>query len=200
MLERILHPRRYQMIDYGIVIYGDGETQSRRFAVSAGIGWDAAICHNLLDSRAKRFLNRIRLGSLAYVVIGLKQWALARPADGKLILDGCREVPLKKLFFVSAHNLKYEGGGFMFGPGAEPSDGMLELCVMSRMGKLAAVPAVLAAKTGRHGIFPGVDFYRCRKAEICLKKPAAVHADGESCGRQSRVLFTCRQKKIRFIV
>lgn len=199
-LERILHPKHYRVVDYGIAATGLYPAAYRRFAVSAGIGWDAAICHNLLDSAAKRFLNKVHMGKLAYFVIGLKQWALAKPAQGTLVLDGARKIKLKNMLFLSAHNLKYEGGGFMFGPKADPEDGLLELCVMENMSKLKMVPAVLSAKFGRHGIFRGVHFYSCKEARVHMDRPLAVHADGESCGHQQDFAVTCQKKKLRFIV
>ena len=53
-------------IDLGI-LQTDGK--SRRFAVSAGIGFDAAICHEALTSPLKAFLNRLHLGKLTYLLI-----------------------------------------------------------------------------------------------------------------------------------
>ncbi len=43
-LKKILHPKYYKLMDYGVLSYGDEEISHRRFLVSAGIGMDAAVC------------------------------------------------------------------------------------------------------------------------------------------------------------
>ena len=53
--------------------------QSCRFAISCGIGFDAAVCHEINRSPLKKFMNRIHLGKFAYLLIGLKQLLLLPP-------------------------------------------------------------------------------------------------------------------------
>ena len=45
--------------------------KQRRFAVSAGIGFDAAVCHEVCVSPWKRILNKLKLGKLSYAVVAL---------------------------------------------------------------------------------------------------------------------------------
>ena len=44
-LDAVLHPERIIRMDLGVL---SDETRSRRFLVSAGIGFDAAVCHEVL--------------------------------------------------------------------------------------------------------------------------------------------------------
>ena len=44
---------------------------SRRFVVSAGLGFDAGVCHQVAVSRLKVFLNRIGLGKLSYAAVAV---------------------------------------------------------------------------------------------------------------------------------
>ena len=49
------------------------QNSTSRFAVSCGIGFDAAVCHEIGISPIKMFMNRFGLGKLAYLLIGVRQ-------------------------------------------------------------------------------------------------------------------------------
>ena len=71
-LKRILNPSEICRVDYGILSYEDEEPVYRRFMVSSGIGFDAAVCHRLLDKSGTGGLRQI-LGRGRYILAGLKQ-------------------------------------------------------------------------------------------------------------------------------
>lgn len=52
-LDLVLHSEQTRKINLGVLHYHD---KVHRFAVSSGIGYDAAICHQLCISRVKVFL------------------------------------------------------------------------------------------------------------------------------------------------
>lgn len=197
-VEKIIHPSRFCILDYGVV--ESKKTGKRRFMVSSGIGFDAAVCHNLLESTTKKILNKIHLTKLLYIVIGLKQLILTKPVKGTIKLDDGRKIVLKKVAFISAHVHPFEGGGFCFAPGADYQDGKLDLCVVADTGRIHMVPVLLAAFLGKHTHMDGVTIYRCRKAEIFLEEKKPVHADGESCGIQEKITVSCVPKKVRIII
>ncbi|MFQ6827080.1 MAG: diacylglycerol/lipid kinase family protein [Faecalimonas sp.] len=80
-LNWILSPKQLpNHIDIGVLKYSEKDTEKiRKFAVSTGIGFDAAICHQALVSRLKVLLNRIHLGKLSYAFISLRELALHKP-------------------------------------------------------------------------------------------------------------------------
>ena len=96
-LKRILNPSEICRVDYGILSYEDEEPVYRRFMVSSGIGFDAAVCHRLLDKSGTGGLRQI-LGRGRYILAGLKQLLTAKASRGHLILDGVRRVELFILF------------------------------------------------------------------------------------------------------
>ena len=92
---------------------------ARRFAVSSGIGFDAAVCHEVCVSPWKVFLNRLGLGKLSYAVVALDRLMKDRPVKMEVALpDGSRKV-FEKTYFAAFMNLQYEGGGFPFLPGSK---------------------------------------------------------------------------------
>lgn len=199
-LKKILHPKYHKLIDYGVVTYGDDVVHHRRFMVSAGIGMDAAVCHNLLYSRVRPALNHMHMSRAAYITSGLKQLLQARPTKGYILLDGSKKVEFNYIYFISAQIHSSEGGGFYFAPKADYSDGILEVCVASHSSKSQLLPMLLKALIRHPAKNRGLRRYQCREVMIHTERPMAVHADGESCQYQSDLEIRCIEKKVRIIV
>lgn len=195
-LKKILRPKYHKQVDYGVLSYGEGEVRHRRFAVSAGIGLDAAVCHRLLHGGVTKIWPR----KLRYAAVGLGQLIKSKPVKGYLVLDGVQKVEFNHICFISAHIHPTEGGGFLFAPGADCSDGKLSLCVVHTASKLRLLQIVADAMVGRRKKHPGVRRYECREAYIHVDRPMAVHADGESCLMQQDIQLRCIQKKMRVIL
>ena len=198
-LKRVLNPKYYCCLDYGILSYEKEAPVYRRFAVSSGIGLDAAVCHDLLDGGRKRgsFLFG---GRFRYVISGIRQLFVAKPVKGYLVLDGVKKVEFNHIYFVSAHIHPYEGGGFKFSPKADYSDGQLELCVVHNSSKCHLIPILADALMGRIGHHRGVRFYRCKEVSVHVDRPMPVHVDGESCFCQTDIHLRCVEKKLRMMV
>ncbi len=163
-----------------LVRSGAMDIPDRRFLVSTGIGYDAAICEEAMSSGIKNFFNRIGLGKLTYLGVALKQLMGAEYITGELTLNnGENIIPLERLLFLAGMNHKYEGGGFMFGPEANDHDGMLELCAVTKISKLKILFSLPKAYKGRHFEVDGIDHYRARSYTVRVSKPLYVHADGE---------------------
>jgi len=198
-LRKILNPKYYKLLDYGVISYGE-KMEHRRFMISAGIGMDGAVCHNLACSKLKRTLNRLHAGRLSYWVVGIRQLVMSYPVRGYLLLDGTQRVELNHIYFISAHIHAYEGGGFKFAPTADPCDGKLTLCVVHHSAKLRLLPFLVSSLLGHHKKYRGVRTYQCREVEIHTERPMAVHVDGESCMSQKDIHLRCIQGKVRMIV
>lgn len=200
VLKRLLKPKYHPFIDYGVVSFGKEELCHRRFAVSCGIGFDAEVCQDLFTSKAKEWMNRIHMGKLAYIVVGIKRIAMMKPCDGYVELDRTKRINLKKVAFISSHIQRYEGGGFMFAPDADSNDGMLDLCVIAGTNRLKVIPVLLASLFGRHTGMKGVHHYRCREAHIHMETPLWIHTDGETFEPQTDLTLTCMERRLRIIV
>lgn len=199
-LKKILYPKYHKLIDYGVMTYGDEVVRHRRFIVSAGIGMDAAVCHNLLYSRMRKFFNRTHAVRLCYVMTGIKQLLLARPTKGYIILDGAKKVEFNYIYFIAAQLHPSEGGGFRFAPKADYSDGKIDLCIVSHPSRVHMIPVLLKSLFLRTTKNKGIRIYQCREATIHTDRPMAVHADGESCLYQSDLDIRCIERKVRMIV
>lgn len=170
------------------------------FAVSAGIGFDAAVCEEAMSSPIKTVLNRLKLGKLTYLGIALKQLIQAKSISCDVTLDGKKEFHLNRFLFIASMLHKYEGGGFMFAPGADASDGLLDLCVVGRIPKPLILIALPTAFFGKHYMFPNIDPYTVNKIEMKTSAPLWVHTDGEVHAKSDHITVTCHRQVIRFLL
>lgn len=196
-LEHILAPSAYAHIDTGILECGG---KKRRFAVSAGIGFDAEVCHRLPFSRLKPVLNRVFLGKLSYVGVALQSLMLQSPKKMTVVLDGGKTVSFDKVYFAAVMNQRYEGGGFMFCPKADPRDGFLDIFIAEGLPKLKILFLLPTAFFGKHTRFSGIHTYRCSRTDIRSTVPLPVHTDGEPVLSQKIVSAYPAPQKIRLII
>lgn len=157
--------------------------KGHRFAVSCGFGLDAMICHYLETGNLKSICNRLHIGKLSYLIVGIKTLVLnnrAKRADITVDADG-RTLHFKKTVFVAVHNLPYEGGGFPFAPKASPKDGFLDVCIVHVPTRLHTLPLLVACLLGgRHTLFKRyVTSLQCRSITVKADRPMALHTDGE---------------------
>ena len=196
-LQAILHPKKVLPVTVGCTHTPE---KTYHFIVSSGIGFDAAVCHEAVNSSFKKLLNHFGLGKLTYLGIALKQLILLHSTPVSMVLDDRRQFEFDDVFFIAAMNLKYEGGGFKFCPEADPSDDYLDLCLVEKMSKLRILRLLPTAFRGDHVKFDGVHIYRCKKAVIRAASPLAVHTDGEKAGFQRLVTMALGQEKLPFIL
>lgn len=197
MLREILKGEVHHKLDIGVLTYPSGKRHY--FDVSAGIGFDAAVCAEAGESKAKVILNKLGLGKLTYVFIAFGQIISHKRPACTLVLDDEKEVKLPHFLFVAAMLHAYEGGGFKFGPEADPEDGLLDLCVAGDVNKLLFLRALPTAYEGKHYRFKGIDQYRAQKVVIKTAIPQWVHTDGETELCVERVTISCMKQRLQFL-
>lgn len=195
-LENILDSGRIAPMDVGIAKAGG----TYRFAVSTGIGFDAAVCHNVDKSRLKTFLNKIHLGSLIYLGIALKRLFTDPLYEADIYLDDNEPLHFHKMYFAAAMNQPYEGGGFRFCPEAKVDDGLLDVIVVSKLPRLKVLCLLPTAFAGKHVRFRGIDIYKCKKVRIETDEKAAVHTDGQPIAVENVLEAEIAEKQIRIII
>lgn len=194
-LELILNSANPRTMDLGTVVYPDGET--RHFAVSCGIGFDAAVCEEALHSKIKKTMNRLGLGKLTYLGIALRQLFAAKAVSGKLTLEGGTPIDIGNMLFTACMLHRFEGGGFMFAPDADATDGILDMCAVGDLPKSLILFALPTAFTGKHYRFRGISPYRAGALTIETSIPLWVHTDGEVTRKCNCIRVVCRQNVLR---
>lgn len=185
-------------LDYGEVTTNHPGSSAKRFLISSGVGYDANICEEVSRSRLKTVLNKIHLGKLVYVLIGVKQIFAKKTVRAKLYLDDAPMMKLSELFFVVGMNHMYEGGGIPFCPSADPTDGKLDVCLVKGMSRLKLLLAVVLVYFKKHLLFKDITNHRCTKMRLVTETPQWIHMDGETPYQVSEVTWESKGK-LRFV-
>lgn len=199
------------VLTYSDIIAGDERERSRIkssavparrfFAVSSGIGFDAAVCEEALTSRFKSTLNKLGLGKLTYLTIALQQLIAAKRVSCDIYLDEEQTpIHIDRLLFTAFMIHKYEGGGFQFCPMADDSDGKLDLCIVGSLPKPVILAALPTAFFGKHYIFSSIRHYAASKVRFQTSIPLWVHTDGEVYTKSNSITVSCLPQKIKLMM
>lgn len=211
VLERILSCEAPVKMDMGCVTFENISSElsrkhtdtillTRRFGVSCGLGFDAAVCEEALSSTIKNTLNKIGLGKLTYLGIALKQLIAAQKVTCDIAIDDRQLIHLPRFLFVASMIHQYEGGGFQMCPGADCHDGILDICVLGNTPKWLILLALPSAFIGKHYYFKGIERYAGQKIRLKASAPLWVHTDGEVSTKTDQITLTCEQEKINILL
>ena len=176
----------------------DGNIHERRFNISCGIGFDAAICHGVNTSVIKKPLNKIHLGNLSYIMIALhtifthKRFALT-------VTNGEKKQVFPFSLFSVCMNEPYEGGGFAFCPDAKGDDGLLDLCTGGNLNQLDFFRIFPYAYKGNHVKFKEVWIDTTKDVIFETETPQWVHTDGETEFQAKRLRVYLSDEKLQMI-
>ncbi|MDR0219865.1 MAG: diacylglycerol kinase family lipid kinase [Lachnospiraceae bacterium] len=199
ILDIILAGETRRTMDIGEVSLSGGE-KNRLFAVSSGLGFDAAVCAEVLTTPLKETFNKVGLGKLIYLAIALKQLVTAKNVAANLYLDDSEEaIHIKKFIFAAAMVHRFEGGGFKFCPQADYTDGLLDICAVGNIAKGTMLMALPFAFSGKHYIFRGIEHYRAKTLRLEVSEPLWVHTDGEVEEPAKAVTMTCQAGKLTLL-
>lgn len=199
-LTKLLHPSASSIrsIRIGRVSFEDGT--SRRFLISCGIGYDAAVCHDVEHSRLKGLFNHFGLGKLIYLTTALRRLARLKGAPAVLTLDDGPAHFFDRIFFSAFMNMPFEGGGFMFCPDADPKDAFLDICLAEEMPIPRVLRILPTAFAGKHTKYKDVvHIYRCKKAVIQTETAMHVHTDGECLNLHKKLTLSLEETPLSFI-
>ena len=205
-LDLILRDTAPRVMDLGRLTYLDEDQpeESRLFAVSCGIGFDAAVCAEAMHSPIKDTMNRLGLGKLTYLGIALKQLITARKVSCTLTLEDTvhnrqEDLSLPRFLFVTCMSHRYEGGGFMFCPSANDHDGVLDLCSVGNISKGLVLLALPTAFFGKHYFVKGINAHTATRMSITTSSPLWVHTDGEVTRKSCGFRVECLHGAIRMV-
>jgi diacylglycerol kinase family enzyme len=123
------------------------------------------------------------LGALVYAYAALRALAAWKPARFELELDPPGERVAFTGYSVGAGNSRAYGGGMHAAPGAMLDDGLLEVVLLERVGKLTFLLKILPRVfKGTHVELPYVRVFRAAELEIASDRPFTMYADGDPIG------------------
>jgi len=189
----------FERIDLGEAQWSEAK-KSRKYAISSGVGMDALVCKKMLTSKIKVIMNKLGLGKVSYLIVTVQSLLSMETADMAVKVDGSNILNFKRTIFAAAMNAKAEGGGVPMAPKASVQDGLLSTCFVYKFTKLGALLRLPFLAVGMHEHFNGFKVFDCKKIDIKIKKPMALHTDGEYLGDVTEVTYNCLPGKMRFMV
>jgi len=194
-MENALKSERLHRMDLGHVTFNDGS--SRKFITSCGMGFDAAVCEEVNRSKFKVAFNKMGLGKLAYFAIAIKQLLTAKSVTCKITLDG-REMTMDKILTFITMNHRYEGGGFLFAPHADATDGIFNICTAANLlPKWVILLLLPSAFWGKHYLFPGIEPYKASNIHITTSTPLWIHTDGEVLRKDNEMTLSITKQTLQ---
>jgi YegS/Rv2252/BmrU family lipid kinase len=140
------------------------------------------------DSDANRIANEARLvkGDAVYIYAALRALTAWKPAGFTVTVDGERHAFTG--YTVAVGNSKVYGGGMFILPMAELDDGLLDVIVCERVGKLRFLRDLPKVFKGRHLDLPYTKFLRGEVIEVSSDRPFVIYADGDPIGATPAII------------
>ncbi|MBQ6779952.1 MAG: YegS/Rv2252/BmrU family lipid kinase [Treponema sp.] len=193
-LKKILAATGKRKIDLGQVTKADGSQHI--FGISCGIGMDAVIGRKADTASYKKLLNKLKLGTMIYLVAALDTLSHLQCTDAKIRIDDKEEIALKDVFYLAFMNCRTEGGGIPMAPNATNDDGKLSVGYATGMKRWAGFLVFPFILLGLQNKFKKFKEITCQKIEVTCKDAQTCHFDGEALGENTNLTVEILPQKL----
>lgn len=156
------------------------QTTNESFIISnnLGIGLDAAIVAKTNESKNKTALNKLKLGSLAYLfsMIGVLFKQKGFPLT---VNDGQKELTFQKAFLATSSKHPYFGGGVKILPTVTLYEAELELIIVEKINYLKIATLLIKLTKGTHLKSPYAHHFRSKELKLTTSSPQYGQMNGE---------------------
>ncbi|HXI09219.1 MAG TPA: diacylglycerol kinase family protein [Thermodesulfobacteriota bacterium] len=174
-------------IDVGVIC-------GRYFFSTAGCGFDARLSKRYNEGKVSR---KVR-GLVPYYPLALTEFFRFKPRELTVQTD-CQTIKVAPLILTAANTEQY-GGGAVIAPGAQPDDGLLDLCIVPMTGLMAARKLARKVLSGKVTDFNGYMCVRTDRIEITGAGDSVVQADGEPFEWRGSITIGILHKKLKVLV
>lgn len=152
----------------------NGREQSRWFVSAGGIGFDAQV------AAAMERRSRWQTGRTGYLLTTLRELLRFTNRSVTLTIDGV--TTSEDVLLIAIANGAYYGGGMRIAPAAAVDDGLLDLCIVGNLSRVAAVGQLANLYRGTHVGHPSVSIRSGSEIVIEGDAHTRTHLDGEPFG------------------
>lgn len=162
-------------------------TRDRLVFTQVGLGLDAQMIRTTTREA------QIKQGRMAYARSFVRQASIHRSVIFRLDIDGTH-VQVRALQIVVANAGALGAPPFTWGPGIDPSDGIIDVCVFTARTLRDHLMLVIGLLTGDHAHSPHTQYFKvARRVTISSRRPVLVQGDGELLGRTPVTLNVTRR-------
>lgn len=178
---RLTEPQAFDIVHYHTV-----EKEKRGYFVNnLGLGFDALIVKIANQSRLKKFLNKLGLGTFTYVIALLRGYFKQAAFDLQIEMNG-QTIAFPQAFLVTTTIHPYFGGGVAIAPMAQNNDAKMDLVVVRKVSLLKLVQLFGGMLLGGHHV-KSVEFhhYQSSNMKLIIDEKVDGQIDGEVLGQSA---------------
>ena len=163
-------------VDVGVVEFPNNSNIEKRLFVNfSGIGFDAEVVRATTQNVKKLRSTASYLTGLLRTLMTYKNKRVSISIDG--------QTADSRVCTVMMCNGRYGGGGMLTAPGADLTDGLLDVLVIGNLSKPDLLWSLPRIYKGTHLTHPKVKLIKAKTIELKAKEPMALQADGELIGQ-----------------
>ncbi len=152
----------------------DAARVNERYFVNVSTGGFGAEATVAANPDAKR-----RLGPVAYLLTGAKQFVGLKRRQARFLADG-RPLHEGEFMVFAVGNARRTGGGTLLTPLARHGDRKLDVVVVRGMSRLDFLALMPDLRAGTHLDSPDVFYVQAAELQVEGERPLRVNADGEA--------------------
>ena len=163
---------------------------------NSGIGFDATVAITANESKVKKVFNQVGLGKLCYVYYLIKCLFTFKPFQLVVHHDDDQKT-YENVWFVTASNQPYFGGGMKISPSSKTDDGLMELTVVHNLNKYKLLFVFITVFFGKHTRFKEIEQLTSSSFTIHMDDNYPMHADGEKLSIETKngpIKFSASEK------
>ncbi|MBM3435065.1 MAG: diacylglycerol kinase family lipid kinase [Bacteroidetes bacterium] len=191
---KIIKDERTFLQDVGVVsYYQSSELKKRYFMNVAGMGYDAIVA-----SKTNKDKEKGKGGPWLYLKNLFTSLVSYRFTSTEILAGAASTPKINKTFSMSVGICRFNGGGMKQLPFAIPDDGLLDLTLIKRLGKMSVLKEVKNLYDGSFINHPKVETMVSDSFRIKSDPPIFLEADGESLGH-SPFIFEIIPRSLRVV-
>ncbi|KRL85569.1 diacylglycerol/lipid kinase family protein [Lacticaseibacillus pantheris] len=151
------------------------------FVNNVGVGFDAAVVDAANHSRVKPFLNRMHLGTLAYLLSVFSVLFNRHAFEARVNVGDDHDI-IPNAYICTTTNHPYFGGGVRIMPGASVIDGQLDLVIVEEKHFFTFLFLMIQILFRKKLDFEGIHHYRADRLYVETSSLEFGQMDGEELG------------------
>lgn len=160
------------------------------FTSIAGIGFDAHVAQQFADSQLR--------GLFSYMRIVISEFHTYKPENYVITIDG-NVIERTALMVIFANSDRF-GFSTRIAPDALPDDGLLDVCVVSKMPATELLTTIFHLVNGTPAKTGYAEYFRGKSIEILTPSSALMNIDGEPKHFDSPVKIEVKPLTLKIIV
>jgi|SRR5690625_4539936 len=185
LLETIVHENARS--PYWLGTFQTDAKNDRLFTNNISFGFDAEVAQTVNESWYKKFLNKLGLGKISYVIALIQVLIRFKPIDVKIKMNGKKFV-VHNCWMVTVTNHPFYGGGMKIIPQSKIQPTYFPVLFIHSISKIKVLSLFMTVFVGKHLRFREIEITETTNIQISSNQPLIYQADGETATCQNCIV------------